>query len=360
MRELLEDLHRWQLADEEIALATLVAVRGSAPRLPGARLAVTRSALLSGSVSGGCVENDVFQHAMGVLDTGRPKLVTYGISDEQGFAVGLSCGGSIDVLIEPYREDEAWRALRRAIEHQAPAACCVGIGPDPLLARKLVLLDDGCVLGSVDPSLDAKLVSEAQRLLPTGETAALTLPAAGSEARVLVETFAPPLELFIVGATHAAIQLCRLARQLGYRVRVLDARRAFATPERFPDADEVLCAWPEEALGNHRLGAYSYLVTLTHDFKVDIPALACALRSNARYIGALGSRATHDQRKAQLREAGFDDSDLRRIRAPVGLDLGGRTPEEVALAILAEMQAVRHHRDGGPLSARTEPIHGDQ
>lgn len=359
MRELLADLHRWRGANEEIALATLVAVRGSAPRLPGARLGVTRSTLLSGSVSGGCVENDVFQHAMAVLDTGRPTLVTYGISDEQGFAVGLSCGGSIDVLIEPYREDAAWQALGKAVERQAPAACCLGIGPGPLLARKLVLLEDGEVLGSIDRQFDADLIAEAKRLLPTGETAALTLPAASGDARVLVETFAPPLELIIVGATHAAIPLCRLARHLGYRVRILDARRAFATAERFPDADEVRCAWPEEALGKLSLGPYTYLVTLTHDFKVDIPALACALRSNARYIGALGSRATHEKRIERLREAGFDDADLGRIRAPVGLDLGGRTPEEIALAILAEMQAVRHEREGGPLRARAAPIHGD-
>jgi len=360
MRELLADLRRWRHEDEEIALATLVAVRGSAPRLPGARLGLTRSAKLSGSVSGGCVENDVLHHAMNVLDTNRPALVTYGISDEQGFEVGLSCGGSIDVLIEPFRDDDAWHALGQAVENREPAACCIGLAPGPLLARKLVILGDGCVLGGIDPALDPDLVAQAQRLLPEGETRALTLPWEGGETRVLIESFPPPLHLVIVGATHPAIHLCRMARQVGYRVSVVDARRAFASAERFPEADEVLCAWPHEVLGKERLDAYTYLVTLTHDFKIDVPALACALRSDARYIGALGSRATHARRKARLVEEGFTEAELARIRAPVGLDLGGRAPEEIALAILAEMLAVRHGREGGPLSARRVAIHGDR
>lgn len=359
MKELLADLRRWQLGNEEIALATLVAVRGSAPRLPGARLALTRGAQLSGSVSGGCVENDVIHHAMAVLDSNRPALVTYGISDEQGFEVGLSCGGSIDVLIEPFRDDETWRALARALENQEPAACCIGLSPEPLLARKLVVAGDGRGLGGIDPALDPDLTAEARRLLPRGETRALTLPFEGGESRVLVETFPPPLRLFIVGATHTAIHLCRMAREVGYRVTILDARSAFATEERFPDADEVRCAWPHEVLENERLDAYAYVVTLTHDSKVDVPALSCALRAGARYVGALGSRATHERRKAVLIESGFTQAELARIHAPVGLDLGGRAPGEIALAILAEMLAARHGREGGPLSARKLPIHGE-
>jgi len=359
MKDLLADLRRWRQRDEKIALATLVAVRGSAPRLPGARLGLTGSGKLSGSVSGGCVENDVLHHAMDVLATDRPALVTYGISDEQGFEVGLSCGGSIDVLIEPFRDDEAWRALEKAVENREPATCCIGLAPDRLLARKLVIAGDGSVLSGIDPGLDPDLVTQAQRLLPEGAARALTLAWEGGEARVLIETFAPPLRLFIVGATHAAIHLCRMARQLGYRVSVVDARRAFATSERFPDADEVLRAWPQEVLGKESLDTSSYVVTLTHDFKLDIPALACALRSDAHYIGALGSRATHARRKERLIEEGFTETELARIRAPVGLDLGGRTPEEIALAILAERLAVRDGREGGPLSARRASIHAD-
>ncbi len=359
MNELLADLDQWRRDDEQIALATLVAVRGSAPRLPGSRLAVTRSARMTGSVSAGCVESDVFEHAMKVLDADRPALVTYGIADELGFEVGLSCGGSIDVLIEPFTEDDAWRALRRAVENEEPAAWGIGLAPAPLLGRKLVALGDGRTQGSIDPALDGEVGAAARRLLPGGGTRSLTLPWGGEEATVFVEAFPPPFWLVIVGATHAATHLCRMARQVGFRVSVIDARTAFASAERFPEADEVLRARPDAVFGERTLDAYSYVVTLTHDFKIDVPALECALRSGARYIGALGNRRTHERRRQRLIERGFSETDLARIRAPVGLDLGGRAPEEIALAILAEMLAVRHGREGGPLSARKAPIYAD-
>jgi xanthine dehydrogenase accessory factor len=361
MNELLADLDQWRRDDEQVALATLVAVRGSAPRLPGSRLAVTRSARMTGSVSAGCVENDVFEHAMKVLDAGRSALVTYGIADELGFEVGLSCGGSIDVLIEPFTEaDDVWRALRRAVEAQEPAAWGIGLAPAPLLGRKLLALGDDRTQGSIDPALDGEVAAAARRLLPGGGTRSLTLPWGDEEATVFVEAFPPPFRLFIVGATHAAIHLCRMARLVGFRVSVIDARTAFASAERFPEADEVLRAWPDAVFGERTLDAYAYVVTLTHDFKIDVPALECALRSGARYIGALGSRRTHERRREHLLERGFSESDLARIRAPVGLDLGGRAPEEIALAILAEMLAVRHGREGGPLSGRRAPIYADE
>jgi xanthine dehydrogenase accessory factor len=357
--ELLAALDRWREAGEPVALATLVAVRGSAPRLPGARMAVTRAAGMVGSVSAGCVESDVFEHAMKVLEAGRPALVTYGIADDLGFEVGLSCGGSIDVLIEPFADGEAWRTLRAAAEAEAPVGWGVGLAPDPLLGRKLVAPGEGPLCGSIDPALDPEVAAAVRRLLPEGGTRTLTLPWGGQEATIFVEALPPPFRLFIVGATHAAIHLCRLARQVGFRTTVIDARTAFASAERFPDADEVLRAWPEAVFAERRLDAYAYVVTLTHDFKIDVPALEAALRSGARYIGALGSRRTHARRKARLAERGFTEADLARIRAPVGLDLGARAPEEIALAILAEMLAVRHGRAGGPLSARETAIHAD-
>ena len=345
VNELLADLDQWRRDDEQIALATLVAVRGSAPRLPGARLAVTRSARMTGSVSAGCVENDVFEHAMKVLDAGRPALVTYGIADELGFEVGLSCGGSIDVLIEPFTEgDDAWRALRRAVENEEPAAWGIGLTPAPLLGRKLVTLGDDRTHGSIDPALDGEVAAAARRLLPGGGTRSLVLPWGGEEATVFVEAFPPPFRLFIVGATHAAIHLCRMARLVGFRVSVIDARTAFASPERFPEADEVLRAWPDAVFAERTLDAYAYVVTLTHDFKIDVPALELALRSPARYIGVLGSKKTHAKRVALLREMGFDDDEIARIHSPVGLDLGGRRAEEIALSIIAEMVAVGHGR----------------
>jgi len=323
-------------------------------------MGLTRSATMSGSVSAGCVENDVLRHAMQVLDTGRPALVTYRIADEQGFEVGLSCGGSIDVLIEPFDDGEPWIALRRAVEHREPVAWAIGLAPAELLGRKLLVPGAGPVQGCIDPALDPEVAATARRVLPRGGAETLSLPWRGGEAAVFIDAHPPPSKLFIVGATHAAIHLCRMAASLGFQVTVVDPRTAFASAERFPDAQEVIDDWPDVVLGGGTLDSFSYLVTLTHDFKVDIPALACALRSEARYIGALGSRRTHERRKAQLDERGFGEAEVARIRAPVGLDLGGREPEEIALSILAEMLAVRYGRQGQPLSAlgvAGAPIH---
>lgn len=359
MKDLLADLAVWRDDQEEIALATLVGVRGSAPRLPGARLAVTRSARMSGSVSGGCVENAVFEQAMKVLDARRPSIAHFGISDEQGFEVGLSCGGTIDVLIERFTPDAAWKGLQEAVAAQRPAALAIGLAPDELMGRRFLVLEDSPGVGGIDPELDAEVTARARALLPAGDSRSITLPWRNGEARVFIESFPPPLRLYLVGATHAAIHLCRLASQVGFRVTVIDARGIFANPERFEDAEKVIHAWPQEVLTEDLLDPYAYVVTLTHDFKIDIPALACALRSQARYIGALGSRTTHARRVTRMREEGFSDSELARLHAPIGLDLGGRGPEQIALSILAEMLAVRHGRSGSSLSTGSQRIHGD-
>ena len=359
MRESLADLDRWTREGEEIALATLVRVRGSAPRTPGARLFVTRSGRMSGSVSAGCVENDVFARALQVLQDELPVVAGYGIADELSFQVGLSCGGSLDVLIEPFREDAAWRAVRAAVEAERPAALGVGLAPPELVSRRLAVPAEGAPVGSIDPGLDERLCAEARRLIPRGESREVCLPWGDGEARVFLQAFPPPQRLFIVGATHTAIALCRMARGLGFRVHVVDPRGVFATPERFPEAHELLRAWPGEVLQKARLDAWSYVVTLSHDPKFDIPTLAQALRSDACYIGALGSRATQEKRRKQLLEEGFEEAELARIRGPIGLDLGGRAPEEIALAILAEMVAVRHGREGAALRSGQAPIHAD-
>jgi len=358
MRDVLPELDRWAAEGEEVALVTLVRVRGSAPRLPGARLWVTRSGRMAGSVSGGCVESDVFERAMQVLDSGQPMVASYGIADEVAFEVGLSCGGTIDVLIEPFVANETWQALRQAVERPRPAVLAIGLSPPAFLGRKLVLWDDDTAVGSIDPKLDAPLMIEARCALREVWTRIVTFPWQGEEASIFLEAFAPQPRLFIVGATHIAMVLCRMAKELGFRTTIIDARGLFATRERFPDADETFAAGPAEVLDRTRLDAYSYVVILTHDPKFDIPALARALRSEARYIGVMGNRTTHGRRKAVLQEEGFTAGDLDRIRAPIGLDLGARTPEEIALAILAEMVAVRNGTDGGPLCERRGTIHG--
>ena len=344
MKDILPDLDLWQSQGEEIALATVVRVKRSAPRPPGARLCVTRSGRMSGSVSGGCVEADVFERAMQVLDGRSPEVVNYGIADELGFEVGLSCGGSIDVLIEHLVFDDEWDALRRCVERQQPVVYAVGLAPAPLLGRKLTQPMEGRTVGSISPSLDSRIAEEGDRLLQTGGTKVVTLPWQGEEAQVFVEVFRPSPRLLIVGATHAAISLCRLAVEVGFEVTVIDARSALATPERFPDAKRLVHAWPEEALARTPLDSYSSLVVLTHDPKFDVPALAYALGSQVRYIGAQGSRVTHEGRKRALREQGFSDADLARIRSPIGLDIGSRTPAELALSILAEVLAVQYNR----------------
>ncbi len=338
-------------------MATLVRIRGSSPRQPGARLCVTRSGQMAGSVSGGCVENDVFEQAVQVLDGGEPVLASYGIDDELSLEVGLSCGGAIDVLIEPFAASEAWQAVEAAVGDEKPAALATAIGPGPLAGRKLAVLDSGETVGSIDAAVDGELADEARRiLLSQTSTRVLTVPWNGQEVGVFIEAFAPPQRLFIVGATHTAMSLCRMAKELGFHVVLIDPRQPFVTAERFPEADELRCGWPGEVLDENTLDAYSYVVTLSHDPKFDIPTLTTALRCEARYIGAMGSRKTHERRKRQLRETGFSDEEIARICAPIGLDIGGRSPEEIAVAILAEMLAVRYGKigvapgDGNPAS----------
>ena len=344
MKDILPDLDLWHSEGEEIALATVVQVRRSAPRPPGARLCVTRSGRMAGSVSGGCVEADVFERAMQILDSRSPEVVNYGIADELGFEVGLSCGGSIDVLIEPFVPCDEWSALRQCVERQQPVVHAIGLAPAPLLGRKLTRPVGGQPVGSISPSLDSRIAEEGDQLLPIGGTKVVTLPWQGEQAQVFLEVIRPSPSLLIIGATHTAITLCRLATEVGFQVTVIDARSALATPERFPDAKRIIHAWPEDALAQAPLDSYASLVVLTHDPKFDVPALASALKSQARYIGAQGSRVTHEGRKQKLRQQGFSDTDLARIRAPIGLDIGSRTPAEMAVSILAEVLAVQYDK----------------
>jgi xanthine dehydrogenase accessory factor len=359
MKEIFDEVEAWWGSGEEIAMATLVAVRGSAPRRPGARLAVTRSGKMTGSISGGCVESDLIEKAMEVLRDAKPRMETYGISDEQGFEVGLSCGGSIDVLLETLARDESLVAVCEALQSRRPVALGIACDPPSLRGRRVAVFASDRSVGSIDRELDESIEAAARPLLPTGGTRLLALAWRDCEARVFLEAFAPPSRLFIVGATHAAVALCRMAKLVGFYVTVVDPRSIYASPERLPEADEIRRAWPEQALDENELDEYSYLVSLTHDVKFDHPTLVKALRSSARYVGAIGSRATHERRRQQLREQGFTDGDLSRIRSPIGLDIGSRTPEEIAVSILAEMLSVRYGRDAAPLKDRKAAIHAD-
>jgi xanthine dehydrogenase accessory factor len=306
-------------------VATVVATRKSSPRPVGSKLVITADGKLEGSVSGGCVESDVFVAAQEVLETGVPRLITYGITDEMAFGVGLPCGGEIDVFVEPLVELPGRGVVFTVIEGE------------PLGAK----LD-----------LPAELEREALRrgrphvFEHDGRT-------------IFADVFAPPPRLFVYGAVDTAEALCGMARQLGWRTVVADARARFITPERIPSADELLQLWPDEALAHVQPDTATAIVVLTHDDKFDLPLLEAAVRTDAFYIGALGSRRNQERRTALLREAGLTDEELERISGPSGLDIGADTPAETALSMLAEALAVRARRKGGLLKDSPHRIHAE-
>ena len=348
MNEVAAELAQWLESGEPIAIATVVRISGSAPRPLGATLIARAGERIAGSVSNGCVEAAVYEEAMGVLRDGRARTVSYGISDEFAFSVGLSCGGAIEVLIEPV--GALHRAALEAARVERPAVLARIVAPADRAGTVALLREDRAEGWS--PEL-AALKVDALAALADGRarTAAVTL-ADGRAATVYLEALATPPLLAILGATHVGQALAPLAKAVGYRVVVADPRASLANRERFPQADEILALWPDEALARLRIGPRSAVVLLTHDPKFDHPGLGAALRSEAGYVGAIGSRTTNEQRFAWLRAQGFADSDLARIHAPIGLDIGAGTAEETALAILAEVVAVRHRRDGRSLSTQ--------
>lgn len=347
MKEVAAELRRWSAEGRPIALATVVRVSGSAPRPAGATLVATAGDRLAGSVSNGCVEAAVYEEAMGTLADGRPRVISYGISDELAFTVGLSCGGAIDVLLEPFGELHE-RALAAVVDDR-PALLARVLSPEDRVGTVALLDGDRWVvplpadLRSIDADSRAALRDGAPRIA----RAAL---ADGREVAVFLESLPRSSTLVLIGATHVGVALARLAKDVGLRVVVADPRAALADATRFPGADEIHLAWPDEALARIRVDERTAIVLLSHDPKFDRPGLAAALRGPAGYVGAIGSRRTNEQRFAWLREQGFGETDLARVHAPVGLDIGARTAEETALAILAEIVAVFRGRPGASLS----------
>jgi xanthine dehydrogenase accessory factor len=311
MREVLSELIEWTKAGEEIALATVVETWGSSPRPLGSKMVVTRSGKMAGSVSNGCIEGAVFEEAQKVLKSGQSRIAAFGVADEVAFEVGLACGGHIEVFVQPLGP----------VHEQLIA----------MLQRKVAAtLRTNLVTG------DAELVDGA----PSGSELARR------DGDLFVEPFRRPAHLIIIGAIHIAIPLHRLAKLMGYRVTIVDARAKFATKERFPEADELIVAWPDEALARLSIDNSSYVVILTHDPKFDLPALRSVLGKEAGYIGAIGSRKTNQNRFDALRAEGFTEDQLTRVHGPIGLDLGGRGAEETALGILAEITATRYGGSG--------------
>ncbi|WP_432172387.1 XdhC family protein [Streptomyces sp. Tue6028] len=433
MLDLAEELHRWVEEGRDFAVATVVAVGGSAPRGPGAALAVDSDGTAIGSVSGGCVEGAVYDLCVEALQDRRVVLERFGYSDEDAFAVGLTCGGVLDVLVMPVRADTpalaAW--LAAAARGETVALARVTRGPADLLGGALLVHADGSYAGTLTdgsprsgsaagagPSgsaagtgpnrdsvetrperdsvetrperdavetgperdggagaawpreggggatLEATAAAEARAMLEAGRTGTVEISEDGANCpggvTLFVESSVPPPRMIVFGAVDFAAALVRAGKFLGHHVTVCDARPVFATRNRFPEADEVVVDWPHRYLRNTTTDHRTVLCVLTHDAKFDIPLLEAALRLPVAYVGAMGSRRTHEDRERRLREVGLTDPELARLRSPIGLDLGARTPEETALSIAAEIVASRRGGSGVPLTGNGLPIHHDR
>ncbi|HYU38415.1 MAG TPA: XdhC family protein [Acidimicrobiia bacterium] len=389
MKDVLDDIERWRAAGHRVAVARVVDVEGSGPREPGATMAVNDAGEVAGSVSGGCVEGAVLTEALAVLQGERaPGVISFGYSDDEAFAVGLTCGGTIHLFVDPLdligavassgsaatvgkaavsagdrMSSGIYDALRDALRAEEPVALATII-EGPNLGAKLLVTPEGDRLGGLgDPGLDRVVVRDARGELEAGLTSTRHYGPHG-EAReravaVFIESFAPPPRMIIFGAVDFTAALARAAKLLGYRVTVCDARAVFATAQRFPMADEVVNDWPHRYLAKvgEDLGPRDAVCVLTHDHKFDVPAITAALETAVGYIGAMGSRRTHRDRVRRLAEAGVDEAALTRVMAPIGLDLGARTPEETAVSICAEIIALRTGRTVSSLRDADGPIH---
>jgi xanthine dehydrogenase accessory factor len=392
LRDILSRITKWWEAGDTFGLATVVRTYRSAPRDPGAALAVSSSAdsEVIGSVSGGCVEGAVYQLSLDVCETGSPVLQTYGVSDNDAFAVGLTCGGIIDIFVEPVDKTRfpELGEIAAAVERGEPVAVATVIGgPGQLGARRVIWGRDGRVgadaadggdgagpdvaadgwhvgasgtLGS-GRRLDAAVDDDVRGMLAQGLTGIRRYGAhgerRGDELSVFVNSFAPAPRMLVFGAIDFAAAVARVGKFLGYHVTVCDARKVFATASRFPDADEVVVDWPHRFLAGTDVDARTVICVLTHDPKFDVPLLEVALRTPAGYIGAMGSRRTHDDRLTRLRDVGLTERELARLRSPIGLDLGARTPEETAVSIAAELIQLRWGGTGQALTDTEGRIH---
>lgn len=378
MKDLLNDLDAWRRDGRHIALARVVDVEGSGPRGPGASMAVDETGEVIGSVSGGCVESAVVTEALDVLEHGGARLVTFTASDADAFAVGLTCGGTVHLLIEELSsatwppqgagDRDMYELLAAELRAERPVALATVVA-GPNAGAKLLWRPESGTTGSLGhPNLDRVVARDASGELNAGVTEVRHYGAHG-EARegdvtVLVESFAPPPRMLVFGAVDFTGALVRAAKLLGYRVTVCDAREVFATKKRFPDADEVVVDWPDRLIERIQadtdvpdLSGRDAVCIFTHDTRFDVPAVRAALATDVGYIGVMGSRRTHDTRRERLVESGVSAAELARLHSPIGLDLGARTPEEVAVSVLAEIISTRTGRTGQRLRDTSGPLH---
>ncbi|RKS09882.1 xanthine dehydrogenase accessory factor [Nocardiopsis sp. Huas11] len=372
MRDIRAAVSRLYASGETFALATVIDTDKSAPRGPGAAMLVSASGEVTGSVSGGCVEGAVYEEALEAIRTGEPVRRTYGYSDDEAFSVGLTCGGTLHMFVEPISRDtfpQLGSVIGAVDEHQPVAVATVVADPsgaDRVGERRVVWPtraegDLGAAGGRLADAID----DDVRGMLAQGSTGVLRYGAdgqrRGDELEVFVQSFTPAPRMLVFGAIDFAAAVADLGTYLGYRVTVCDARPVFATRKRFPTAEEVVVKWPHVFLDEiaDQVDERTVVCVLTHDPKFDVPVIKAALATRAGYIGAMGSRRTHEDRLARLREAGVDEAELERLHSPIGLDLGARTPEETAVSIAAELVQVRWGGSGRALRETSGRIHRD-
>ncbi|WP_081290391.1 XdhC family protein [Mycobacterium asiaticum] len=371
MREVLADLMSIWRADGTAGLATVVRTFRSAPRQPGAAMLVAPDGSVSGSVSGGCVEGAVYELATETAQDGSPRLQRYGISDDDAFAVGLTCGGIIDIFVEAVSQTTfpELEAVADDIGAHRSVAIATVVAHQEVswVGRRMVVWTDSTAGSLGSARADAAVIDDARGLLALGRSGILEYGPDGQRRgegmEIFVSSFAPRPRMLVFGAIDFAAAVARQGSFLGYRVTVCDARGVFATPARFPTADEVVVDWPHRYLAAQAeagaLDRRTVICVLTHDAKFDVPVLEVALRLQVGYVGAMGSRRTHDDRMQRLRAAGLTEAELARLSSPIGLDLGARTPEETAVSIAADIIARRWGGGGRPLGEIIGRIHHD-
>ena len=342
MRDILSEIETWTRQGKPVGLAAVVQTWGSSPRGVGARMAFTAEGEISGSVSGGCVEGAVLGVGLKMLKGGSPRLLHFDVADETAWEVGLTCGGSLDVFVSRL-DEQLLPSLQDALAGSEPLAMITVIaGPEAMLGRTLLQTADGRTAGKLGKELDTRAAEFASEGIESLEPGRLALT---EGVELLRDVFLPQPSLIIVGGVHVAVALAALARTVGWQTVLIDPRKAWGSRGRFADVDQLLQVWPEEALQQLALNRSSAVVTLTHDPKLDDAALLVALRSRAFYVGALGSASSNEKRRKRLLLAGLNEKEIARLHAPVGLRIGAQTPEEIALAIMAEITS-EYRRQG--------------
>jgi xanthine dehydrogenase accessory factor len=344
MRDVIQRVEDWLAEDAPVAVATVIETWGSAPRGVGAKMAITADGRIAGSVSGGCVEGAVAEVGSEVLLTREPQLLHFGVADETAWDVGLACGGTIDVFVEPLQPTN-FNFLRDLLNEDEPFAVVTVIaGPEEIVGRRIIVQRSGRLFGDIGLAIDGLAAAAARAALAKATSSRQSLLVPDSYAEpidLFIEVVRPAPTLIVIGGVHIAIALTLMAKTLRYRTIVIDPRRAFGSDERFPHVDSLIQAWPNEAFAQLRITDSTAIASLTHDPKIDDPALGHALRSSAFYIGALGSPKTHAARRERLLTTGLDEGNIDRIHGPIGLSIGARTPEEIAVSIIAEIVATQ-------------------